>query len=657
MLSAATEVPQWISLFSAGVIFWRYLYEKINFPKISKLITPLIGLGLFAVVYVQYNTVFGQEESITILLGLTALAILNYETERDHLLLVLLGFLIVVLKSVFSLDFLWLIPATLAFFGLWLTLLNTDRLNRYTYLLKITAKSLPALLLLFLLFPRLVIFQTQKVRSQFGVTGFSEELNPGRISRLVTSEQMVFRAEFQSQALGTASIEQRDLYWRGAVLKKSNGLSWSKGSTRRFVVTGEKSDLSESSAALQTTPVKYKVVLEPIGLRNLFVLDTPLRVSSPTAPVQDWSNRTYSFLDHQAQSVQFVAESTLADAPENRNDPIDGEEYVQLPPLSEKVRNLVSQLGRRSESPVQRIRALENYFRDMGFIYTLQPPAYQNNLDDFLFSAKEGFCEHFAASFATLARALGVPARVVLGYQGGTYNSVGQFWRISQKDAHAWVEVGLNSRWHRIDPTEFVSPLRIDLGAEEYFSLSPEERKQQTTEKNPLWAFAKSIWDSAYFFIENLNYHWTLFLLNYDLQAQLNILNRVRAEGLLQLLVGVGALWLVNRIRLWRKSKKRNAESFSGLLQLLEWWGQQKNVTIGPAETPHRIIARLAKRWPADKKLLEDFAQDYSRAQYQQQMPLTNEGTWHRNFVEFFQRNSGRLEYAKLRLKMLMDKF
>lgn len=656
MLAAATEVPQWISLFAGVMILWRYLHEKINLPKISKLVTPLIGLGLFAIVYAQYNTVFGQEESITILLGLTAIAVLNYETERDHLLLVLLGFLVVVLKSVFSLDFLWLIPATVAFFGFWLTLLNTDRVNKYTYLLKITLRSVPILLILFLLFPRLVIFQTQKVRSQFGVTGFSEELNPGRISRLVTSEQMVFRAEFQNNS----RVVQRDLYWRGAVLKKSNGLAWSKGSTRRFVLIDEKNEVSYTAAA--EDKVNYKIVLEPIGLRNVFVLDTPLRISSPTAPVQDWATRTYSFLDNQQQSIQFSAESTLTDAPENRNDPIYSEEYLQVPALTERTKNLVEQLSRRSSSPVQRVKALESYFRDMDFIYTLQPPAYQNDMEEFLFSGKKGFCEHFAASFATLARALGVPARVVLGYQGGTYNSVGQFWKISQKDAHAWVEVGLNNRWRRIDPTEFVSPLRIDLGAEEYFSLSPEEQRSQVATKNPLWAFAESIWNTIYFSIENLNYHWTLFLLNYDLQAQLNILNKVRAEGLLQLLGGLGAIWLASRI--WklrnRRRSRNNKEQFSDLFQMIASWSEQSHIQKEQtlrSQTPLQKMARLSKDWPAEKDLLEKFAQDYTRVLYQEREPLQNKSTWHRKLVKFFRRNSNILSYVRLRLQWLLNGF
>ena len=64
-------------------------------------------------------------------------------------------------------------------------------------------------------------------------------------------------------------------------------------------------------------------------------------------------------------------------------------------------------------------------------------------------------------------RAAGIPARVVTGYQGGYYNSVGNYLVVRQSDAHAWTEVWLQDRgWVRIDPTAAVSPQRVELGAQ-----------------------------------------------------------------------------------------------------------------------------------------------------------------------------------------------
>jgi transglutaminase-like putative cysteine protease len=68
-------------------------------------------------------------------------------------------------------------------------------------------------------------------------------------------------------------------------------------------------------------------------------------------------------------------------------------------------------------------------------------------LEEFLFRRRVGFCEHYAASFATLMRLAGIPARVIVGYLGGEYNDLGHFVLVRQADAHAWCEVFLPENW------------------------------------------------------------------------------------------------------------------------------------------------------------------------------------------------------------------
>ena len=106
------------------------------------------------------------------------------------------------------------------------------------------------------------------------------------------------------------------------------------------------------------------------------------------------------------------------------------------------------------------------FFRGSRFEYTLQPPLLgENSVDEFLFDAKQGFCEHFASSFVFLMRAAGVPARVVTGYQGGDTNPVDGYMVVRQADAHAWAEVWLaGGGWTRVDPTAAAVPVRVELG-------------------------------------------------------------------------------------------------------------------------------------------------------------------------------------------------
>jgi hypothetical protein len=110
------------------------------------------------------------------------------------------------------------------------------------------------------------------------------------------------------------------------------------------------------------------------------------------------------------------------------------------------------------------VRDALSWFHDGGFVYDLNaPPLGRNSIDDFLFHTKTGFCEHYASAFTFLMRAAGIPARVVIGYQGGYWNQVAHYLLIRQSDAHAWSEVWLLARgWVRVDPTAAVSRVIMD---------------------------------------------------------------------------------------------------------------------------------------------------------------------------------------------------
>lgn len=105
-------------------------------------------------------------------------------------------------------------------------------------------------------------------------------------------------------------------------------------------------------------------------------------------------------------------------------------------------------------------------FRNQKFFYTLTPPLLgQHSVDEFLFSTRSGFCEHYSSAFTVLMRAAGIPARVVTGYQGGEINDFGHYLIVRQSDAHAWTEIWLKNRgWVRVDPTSAVSPSRVSAG-------------------------------------------------------------------------------------------------------------------------------------------------------------------------------------------------
>ncbi len=600
---AATEVPAWAILTSLLLIVWRFLYERIDIPKISTKLTPFIGLLFFAVVFIQHKTIFGQEESITILMGLMAIAILNFETERDLLFLVLLGFLMLVLKSVFSIDFIWLIPALFSFFGLWVALLTNNKVRRYRYVLKTALSSIPVFLALFIAFPRIVLFQMTKNISPAARSGFNEEVRPGRFTNTALSNEMVFRAQFAN----SDGIDADELYWRGSVLNKSNGFNWSKG----------RNEKRSGAPSIDNGPsLKYQIFLEPQAVNNLFVLEQAAKIVRSTEPFVEGNNSVFTLLNTSAKMIQFEGEARMKPNSIRHEGASSDETYLKIALLPPRSKKWVAEIIEKYSSPESRLNALNHFFADPGFRYTLTPDYYDNDLDEFLFVKKTGYCEHFAAAYATLARALGIPARIIIGYQGGTYNEIGDFWKISQRDAHAWVEIGLNGLWNRIDPTGFVAPLRLTLGSGDYFILSEAEQTEFSREKT--WKDFSSLrllYLKAITLVDSVNFSWTMLLLNYDLQAQLELLRSIDFSGFL--LVAVAAIFgffLYSK----RRPKAKPSHQLQELFSEIENWAQKNQLTYPAESTPLQVLEVIYQKVPEVRNFISEFRTAYVGLVYQE---------------------------------------
>jgi hypothetical protein len=119
------------------------------------------------------------------------------------------------------------------------------------------------------------------------------------------------------------------------------------------------------------------------------------------------------------------------------------------------------------DTPLQRLMAIQRLFKKQELTYTLRPKPLDlnNSTDSFLFDTKRGYCVHFAAAFTTMSRMCKIPSRIVTGYKSDGKNSVKNYLIIKEKDAHAWVEVYLDSQWRRIDPTALAT--YIDLEGQE----------------------------------------------------------------------------------------------------------------------------------------------------------------------------------------------
>jgi len=136
------------------------------------------------------------------------------------------------------------------------------------------------------------------------------------------------------------------------------------------------------------------------------------------------------------------------------------ERYLELPDdFSDRVRvqaqDIVAAAG--AETPYEKALALQNYFRDPTlFSYSLDVSTGHSasRIEDFLFEVRSGYCEQFAGSYAAMARSIGLPSRVAVGFTPGEFDpSIGAY-RVNGRNAHAWPEVWMEGiGWLRFEPT------------------------------------------------------------------------------------------------------------------------------------------------------------------------------------------------------------
>jgi len=146
--------------------------------------------------------------------------------------------------------------------------------------------------------------------------------------------------------------------------------------------------------------------------------------------------------------------------------------YLTLPEsLPQRVRNLALDLTATQPTPYDRALAIERYLRTIPYTLDLPVPSGDRDLVDyFLFDLKKGFCDYYASAMVVLARAVGLPSRLVVGYANGTYQLETGSFVVTEADAHSWPEVYFPGYgWVEFEPTgnrpEITRPSDLDLQA------------------------------------------------------------------------------------------------------------------------------------------------------------------------------------------------
>ncbi len=317
------------------------------------------------------------------------------------------------------------------------------------------AVAVPFALVSFLLFPRLGAPLWGSLdgapRSRIGI---DEELELGSLSGLALNDSPAFRVRFDGDAPAPPPIER---YWRALVLWTFDGRVW-RGA-QRFAASPVRNAVESMGPSYA-----YEITLAESPRPWRFALDMPLTapagmklsIDMQISGLAGWrSERQY----RATSATRYRLQTTL---PESHR-----RAALEVPANSNPRAQNLARDWRRTHG--ENVDAIVGAALDMvreRFEYSLDPPPLgANAIDEFLFTTRIGFCEHFASSFVFLMRAAGVPARIVTGYQGGYRNAIGKYWVVSQSDAHAWAEIWVAGRgWVRVDPTAAVAPERVQRG-------------------------------------------------------------------------------------------------------------------------------------------------------------------------------------------------
>jgi hypothetical protein len=263
-----------------------------------------------------------------------------------------------------------------------------------------------------------------------------------------------------------------------------------------------------------------------------------------------------------------------------------------------------------------------DYLRSQPFAYTLTPPALgAEPVDEFLFETREGFCEHYASALTFLLRAAGLPARVVMGYQGGEFNGLGGYYIVRQTDAHAWTEVWLgDAGWVRVDGVAAVAPERVALGLDGLRSggVTAAAAALRARWSRPI----ALVWDAV-------NTRWQKWIVGYGPALQRSLLEslgfgnlrRAQRSAVLLGLAVVATMTLLLGLSAylsWRQRQRADVDAAA--LCFAAFVRQLARLAVSaraPGEGPRAYAARAAAELPHAAARIHDVADLYLRARYE----------------------------------------
>ncbi len=189
----------------------------------------------------------------------------------------------------------------------------------------------------------------------------------------------------------------------------------------------------------------------------------PERLSVPGGPWLEQKNSLMVFsntvplagLHYSVTSKEPRPTDNQIDSPQSIPQNIENAYTIYTAQDANPLEQIATQHTVGAATALQEALELENWFRSGQFKYSLKTGLPSSNwLLKFLTTDKRGVCRQFAWAFAVLARLLGIPSRIAVGYTAGTYSGHSGSWQVTTADAHAWPELYFGGYgWLRFEPT------------------------------------------------------------------------------------------------------------------------------------------------------------------------------------------------------------
>jgi len=635
------HLPAWVGLLAFGVLAWRGWLAWRQGPLPGRW-TVLGLLGIAAVLtFAGQKTLIGKEAGVTLLVVLMALKTLELRARRDALVVFFLGFFLVLTTFLYSQSLPVAVGTGLAVWG-WLTALTLAHIPAGRPTIRQAAAlagraalvGTPVMVALFLLFPR--IGPLWNSPNGGAATGLSDHIELGTVAELANDESIAFRLRFD----GPVPPQDR-LYFRGPVLSETDGREWHVSSFPALRLRAA-AGLPATSYSTRGRPVRYEMTLEPTQATWLPLLelvppagastddgsaaDKGLEVldGSDVLPVPD--------VDGQWRTRRPIAQRVRLRASSWPDDRITGAAPEELqvdlrlpraahPRIRAWARDWLAAQALPAvdgaPDPDAIVAALYRRIGSAGYSYTLAPGAYEGDaIDEFWLDRKSGFCEHYATAFVVVLRALGVPARVVTGYQGADAAPTDGYVIVRQSNAHAWAEYWHPRHgWTRADPTAAVAPDRIERGR----TLRP----RPGFIGGAFNAMTPGLLEHLRAWRETLDNRWNQWVLGYNGRKQLDLMKSAGfaspdAEDLGHVLIGLivlaslagaGATWWdAHRLTPGQRLARRLRRALRPLAR--------QGLAPAPHESPGIVAAALRRRFGAAAEALAARLDALERGRY-----------------------------------------